>query len=464
MSPALATILCVLFITWALWRQRRERPDFDSALWIPLIWLILLASRPLSFWLSPGSMTGGSQLEGNAIDRNLYLVLAAFAILILNRRGVRWDVLIRDNFALCLFYLYLLVTICWAEYPFVSFKRWFKDLCAVFVLLVILSDYRPREAMLTVFSKCAIVLFSLSVVFIKYIPELGRYQSPHGGNPQIIGVTDQKNALGELVMICGLILIWELIQRWRELPAGSRLKNTYLSILVLALGFWILSQSDSKTATLCLLAGSVILLSNTLPIARQSPKLFVGIAVTALATLIFLEDILNLKAAGLKLIGRDETFTGRTAIWEALKQHPVDELFGSGYLMYWDVTGPIMIDGYPATLKTAHNGYLEIYLDGGMIGVGFLIVMLVAAGRKAIQEFLTGSDFGRLKLAIFTVMVIYNFSESTFARRGIMWFSFLMICADYRRVFPQRHFYESLDVDSEVNADEALPEFNARTT
>jgi hypothetical protein len=44
----------------------------------------------------------------------------------------------------------------------------------------------------------------LSIVFIRYFPSLGRFYGSHGGDGQLCGVTTQKNALGVLVVICGL--------------------------------------------------------------------------------------------------------------------------------------------------------------------------------------------------------------------------------------------------------------------
>ncbi len=43
-------------------------------------------------------------------------------------RGFNWNVFLSRNFALCLFVFFGLVSVIWSDYPFVAFKRWFRDL------------------------------------------------------------------------------------------------------------------------------------------------------------------------------------------------------------------------------------------------------------------------------------------------------------------------------------------------
>ena len=46
-----------------------------------------------------------------------------------------------------------------------------------------------------VFIRCTYLLVPLSLIFVRYFPELGRRYSPHTGSLEIIGVTFQKNSL-----------------------------------------------------------------------------------------------------------------------------------------------------------------------------------------------------------------------------------------------------------------------------
>src|SRR6185436_2674859 len=94
---------------------------------------------------------------------------------------------------------------------FVTFKRWFKDISAIFVILVVLTEQYPLEATNAIFARCAFVWFPLSESFAKYFPNIGREYSK-GGGALYSGVTAQKNSLGEIILIAGILLIAELAQ------------------------------------------------------------------------------------------------------------------------------------------------------------------------------------------------------------------------------------------------------------
>lgn len=442
MPPTLAAFLCTFVIVWAWRRATREGQVITGALWIPFVWLIILGSRRPSFWFGT---TGSSDFEGNAFDRNLYLVLTCFALVVLSRRQVQWGAIIRDNALVFLFYGYLLFTCIWSDHPFVTFKRWFKDLTAIPVLLLFVSSLDPKQAIQSVFIKCAAILFFLSILFIKYYPELGRVYSNSGG-VQVTGITPQKNTLGEVVVVFGLVILWGWLsaREYRKNPASFR--NSYLPLMLLASGAWLLWVSDSKTSMICLLAGVAIIFSHKFPIIKR-PRYFVTVSSLAILLFYILNEAFSLTTMLLELAGRDTTFTGRTAIWAAIKEHPVNPIFGCGYLMYWDDLGKLLIDGNEVELKTAHNGYIDLYLDGGIAGIFFFALMLVSTGAKVVRDFLTGSDHGRLRLAMLVVIILSNFSESSWVRRGPLWFAFLLFCLDYRRAFPAQE--PALDSEEE---------------
>lgn len=434
MPRAVAVLVFTLIVLFMLKKDGAARQGFSFALWIPLIWLLILSSRPLSFWLHVEAT--GSDLDGNPFDRVFYVVLIIWSFVLANRRGVSWSGLIQNNLGLFLFYLFLFVSCFWSDYPVVALKRWFKDIAVFPVILVILSEWDPLGAVRLVFSRCAIVLFMFSLLCVKYIPELGRVYTNEGG-VEITGVTQQKNSLGEVVMVFGLVLIWRLVSEYRGESKASEAKRAFLPLLILGVGVWLLHECDSKTSMICLVIAVAIFLSHRLPVVRGRPKSFLVLSVVLGSAAVILNKALNLSTQILHLLGRDPTLTGRTGIWEAVREHPTNWLVGCGYLMYWDQTGKIMVNGYLTSLKTAHNGYLDVFLDGGVIGVLFLAIMIISTGRNVIRDFLSGSEYGRVRLAYWVIMIVYNFSESTWARRGPTWFAFLLFCADYRAALPQ---------------------------
>jgi exopolysaccharide production protein ExoQ len=442
MKAQLAILVCLPLIIWLWRRDVQARPKFSRTFWIPLFWMLILGSRPLSWWLGIGGSS--DNLEGNWFDRSLYLVLIFVAICILSKRGISWGTLTQQNKALLLFYFFLLVTILWAPFPLVVFKRWFKDIAAIFIILLILTEKDPLEATKALFARCAYVWFPLSEIFGKYFPGIGREYS-HGGAAMYSGVTPHKNTLGEIILIAGLFLVAELFEANRPLLGrplkGGRftgfLRGHHFTILItLAMGLWLLLRSNSKTSQICFVVGVMIVLAHKIPILKESRRRVVILSLIAVPVFYVGDALFGISDQLLALIGRNPTLTERTEIWEAVKQNPVNPLTGVGYMMYWDYYGGVELEHQTVGYKTAHNGYIDTYLDGGTLGLFFLGVMLLALGIRATREFLTGSEYGRFAFAFFVVMLLYNVTESTYGRRSPLWFAFLLFALEFRRYLP----------------------------
>ena len=75
---------------------------------------------------------------------------------------------------------------------------------------------------------------------------------------------------------------------------------------------------------------------------------------------------------------------------------------------------------------------------GHVVGVWVqsLGVLLLAAGSRVINRLFDGDSFGRVGLIFWLLAIIYNFSESSFFRLDVLWFTFLLLivaCPQTRR-------------------------------
>jgi len=371
-------------------------------------------------------------LEGNPFELTILLLQFITAVVVVHKRNQSWLSVLKDNPGITAFYLFLFLTVSWSPFPFVTFKRCVKDIGSLTIVLLILTEPSYFQAIKALLCRCAYVLFPISIIFIKYFPELGRVYSNSGGL-QITGVCSQKNTLGEIVLLFGLALVSDLATSKTE-NNGKKSRNAVIAkISTLLMGLWLLYTSDSKTATVCLMIGSFIILSPRIPVLRSNPRFLVALIFIGAPTLYILDDTLKISATIFELLGRDATLTNRTEIWSAISQLKPDPWIDSSYLSFWDINSQIALGQYWVSLKTAHNGYLEIFLDGGILGLVFLGLMLIDVGRRATRMFVSGTDIGRLTFAIFLVMLIYNISESMYARRSPLWFVFLLFSVDHLR-------------------------------
>ena len=176
MPPLTALIVCSVFIFYLYVNDLRRKPKVSRAIWIPLIWLLILGSRAVSQWLNLGvSFESPDEfLEGSPLDRAIFGVLIGIGLFILLRRRLNWSQIFRTNGWVFLFFVYCGISVMWSDYSFVAGKRWVKGIGDLVMVLVILTELNPIEAVKVVLRRWAYVLIPLSVVLIKYFPELGR--------------------------------------------------------------------------------------------------------------------------------------------------------------------------------------------------------------------------------------------------------------------------------------------------
>ena len=423
-----ATLLCLIGICGLFWLDRRDRWS-SNANFIPFFYLLIAMSRPVTSWTQApldASTRADSYMEGSPLDRSILIVLIAMALVTLWRRRETTGALLRRNAPIILFLLYCLVSVSWAEFPVVSFKRWVRAAGDVMMILVLLTDRNPEIAFKTTLSRIGFLLVPLSILFIRFYPELGRTYSS-GGRPMWTGVCTDKNALGALCMVAGAVILWRLLNL-RDIHGRERRAQMTALTAVFLMVVYLLPLVDSKTAQMCFIFATIVIVFRWL--FRQHWAMFsftVGAIAACYAVL-----ILGAGGGALETIGRDATLTGRTDVWEQVLRFahdppaPVERhspWLGAGYENFWVGERQIRLRAYGG--NQAHNGYLEVYVNIGWMGVIFLGIVVAAGYRNMIAYRRINSDLTRLKLAFFVICLTYNFSEAAFKMMSPVWLMFL---------------------------------------
>src|SRR3954453_12648633 len=173
MPPTLALVLTLGFIAFLFWREFRADPNVSRALWIPFLWMFIIASRPVSQWLGIFGLGGGGTAaveEGSSLDAFVYLTLMTLGVIVLNKRRVSVGQIIAENKWLCLFILYCFLAIFWSDFPLIAAKRWIKTLGNPIMALIVLSEPDVKEALVRVVRWNAYLLLPISILWIKYFP------------------------------------------------------------------------------------------------------------------------------------------------------------------------------------------------------------------------------------------------------------------------------------------------------
>lgn len=402
----------------------------SRAIWIPTIWVMIVASRNVSAWVQRGGYVDPSDvyMEGSPLDRNIFLAMIIIGGILLWRRRVEWGRIFRTNPWLFLLFLYGGISIIWSDFPFVSLKRWIKGIGNLVMVLVVLTDPAPFEALKTLIRRAAYVLVPASVLLIVFFPGLGTSYDYSTGVTSVTGVSDSKNGLGYICLVFGAFFFWSLLTIWRS---DSELRNRkeilVLTMILLMIG-WLFIKARSATSSLCFMIGVLVMLGTKSPRAKKSNRIFSNLAVIGLVAGIILQSTVDLLQALMSTMGRGMTLTGRTDLWKSLFHIGTNPFLGTGYDSFWlGKRAERIWDVYLWQPNQAHNGYLELYLNLGIIGVILLGAAIVSAYRNIGRTFHSDYDSGRLRIAVLVIVVFYNVTEAAFLRMHLVWIMFLLI-------------------------------------
>jgi exopolysaccharide production protein ExoQ len=430
MPPPLALLLTVGFIAFLFWRDSRQQQNVTRALWIPLFWMLIIASRFVSQWLTLFGFSSGAVTleEGSSVDAIVFFSLIASGLYVLRSRQVSLSEVIRNNGWLTVFFVYCFVSILWSDFPFVAFKRWVKIAGHPIMVLILFTEPDPEAAIRTVIKRCAFVLVPVSILFIKYYPEWGRGFDDWGMAVNV-GVTTNKNELGWLCFVLGLFFFWNLLQAWRIENPRSRWE-LFLSFGFLGMIWWLLTMAHSATSLVSLSIGALVVLFVGF---RLVDKQFIGTYVlTAIILCVAAELVFGASDQIVSALGKDPTLSDRTEVWQDVLKVPINPFLGAGFETFWlGERREKLWEKWWWHPNEAHNGYLEVYLNLGLVGLTILAGLLIGTFWKIRRQLSTNMEWGRLRLGFLLAVIVFNWTEATFKALHPVWFAFYIIAVDY---------------------------------
>jgi O-antigen ligase len=395
-------------------------------MWIPVVWMFIMGSRLPSQWLGGQVGQAADALEdGNPLDRTIFLVLILLAIGVLIFRSLPWAELFARNLALMGFLAFALISVAWSDYPFVAFKRWFRDLGNYLMILVVLSDPLPMQAIRTLLRRLGYLLIPLSIVLIKYYPEIGKAYSEWTGKAYYSGVATDKNMLGVLCLLTGVFFFWEMLTQWTDQRQQRKRWTIFVSIVFIYMTLWILNLADSATSGVCLAVGCLVIAAAHIKWVKRHPNFLRVIIPMGFCAYLVLAFGLDMMGDMAESVGRDPTLTDRTLIWQTVLNLHTNALVGTGYESFW--LGPRLLKVWQAAghINEAHDGYLEVYLNLGLIGLSLMAAFLISSYLTIGRRLKQSSPLASYSLAMWTVLLFYNVTEAAL-KSHLMWVVFLL--------------------------------------
>jgi O-antigen ligase len=268
-------------------------------------------------------------------------------------------------------------------------------------------------------------------VLIKYFPDFGRKFNPFTGSMQLTGVGSHKNELGALCVVVGLFLVWGWTMVREDETAPERRWRLIAHAVCGGMVVWLLIQADSATSTVTAAVGAAMLL--ILNRWRGSHMRWLTPSVVAFLAVMALVYFSGFIETLILALGEDLTLTGRTDLWAEVLAAKTNPLLGTGFESFW--LGSVAEDlwrKYWWHPNQAHNGFIETYLNLGLVGLTLLLGFIGQVYTTAVAK-MRSSDFdrGRFAFTFLVIVILFNMTEAYFHGLSLVWVMLLLCSLTY---------------------------------
>lgn len=388
-----------------------SKQSYSDILSYVLIIVLFIATffgtkRPFPEGSSTVEDIGTSNITNQLVYGSLFV---SSLLLLLKNRAKVLQVILKEKF-LTLFFIWCLIGIYWSDLKFETFKAVFR-LATVYMVLLSFFAHHGKSHEILKYLKVIIYLFVIMNLMVIFLV-------PAAKDPQFMtwrGMTDHKNQLGQVSMMC---ILFSLI----FFGESKVKKEKSIALLFAFLSMTLLLGSRSSTAIITL--GVIICIIMMGLIDTYFKPLRIGkfasvftiftFGITIILYYVFDPTLLDSVAS---TFGKDTTFTGRVELWEAVlftaQKHIV---IGGGLGAFWTPQNPLNIALYEVFIwlpKQAHNGYIDLLNDTGIIGLILFFSIIIRFFYHSIKI----QDQKFWILLVISILIL-NIQETTFISPG----------------------------------------------
>ena len=374
--------------------------------------LFYLSGSILGF-LFPDSEFSMLRPESNnyllAIELSFYAI--TFALI-----ALRWNRFVQGmlagKWALAVSALAVVSTI-WSNDPSITARRSLVLMGTTLFGIYFGSNFDPGEQV-RILARTFGIIVVLSFYISLMMPHYGINHDIHGGS--WTGVFTQKNLLGRAMIVAMVVFL-----------SANKIVRTPVRYALLIGAGCLLLLSDSRTSQVVLIA--MLLLAPIYQLIRRNGvKIVIPVSLAFGIVLAAIAAIAITNADSLLIVmGRNPTLTGRTEIWKAI-WHAITKqmLLGYGFDGFWaGIRGKsadvILTLGWVA--KHSHNGFLDIWLDLGIVGLAGFLASYFGALWSAVHMLRRHAGSGAYwPIHYLVFMLLYHLTEGPILRQNsIYW-------------------------------------------
>jgi len=313
--------------------------------------------------------------------------------------------------SLIAYLVFAAASVTWAYSPDFAFSRLVVQVLAVIVVVVPYALPIRTKYTIPSVHLCYAIALAVSAVYVVTTPP-----SPIG-HP---GYFYHKQELGFLGAAGVILSSYELLHRgWRR----------FVALIAIGLAFWLVFESQSKSALAFALV-AVVCSWLTLLLCKKTRLTPAFIVAAVVVASMFVSN--PIERIGYRLYG-DPTLTGRTGIWAFINyQISHKPWFGWGFHSYYFVPNSPQnkAPGYIRDMPSSHSGYLELKLETGRIGYWIFLVFIYSSLHllERLRRKAPLRAWCYLSIELFAILI--NLTDSDWLVLDSLWMLYLFVVAE----------------------------------
>ena len=328
----------------------------------------------------------------------------------------------RQNWLPALFILLAFLSILWSVAPVATSFR----VLELFFVTLTASYFGVRlnsEKMMQVLFWFGVVLYIISIALVYYAPPTGTmYWAPFNGAWR--GVYWHRNHLASIAAFLSIVYLSRFLLSFQKKNMNGILDAVFYILSLVILYF---AKSATGYIVFLVLNFSVLVILLWLWLyPRLQRKHYLMILAAGLVVAIL--AVLNLDIL-FALFHRDTTLTGRVILWSHLLEIASQRFWlGHGFGAVW-MLDPFreqvrLLVGWASQPLIGDNGFIDIYLHLGIVGLVLFLGVLVSFAIRAIRYALAQKTLtGFFPVLVVIYAVFANISFSLFAETEVfVWF------------------------------------------
>lgn len=279
------------------------------------------------------------------------------------------------------------------------------------------------------------LLLILSLLLVVAIPQYGLMAGVHEG--ALRGVFTHKNQFGAFMALGSVVFFLNAIQ-------GEKLSWIYWGLLALGCGSMVMSQSTTALATFLVMLMLCIIYRIFRWRYEVMLSAILAVTIIGIIALIWVAGYIGADSF-FSSLGKDSTLSGRTDIWRYVwDQIQLRPWLGYGLAAFWNgYEGP---SGYVQLAMRiaviyAHNGFLDIWLSIGLIGLSVFLAGFLVTSRQSLALLRkSNTPEGFWPLLLLTYILLSNLTEGTITTMNSSFWA-IYVAVSYSLVIAKKNYY-----------------------